>query len=362
MEKKTIKIKQRQQIIEIIRGKKTIFEIKELSKLFNGLYIVTNDKVWDLWGYKIKKNLKNNFFLKILPDGERYKNIQSAAEIYNFLSKNKATRNSCLIALGGGVIGDLAGFCASTYHRGMKLIQIPTTLLSMVDSSIGGKTGFNLKAGKNLVGSFYQPNYIITDIEFISTLPNEEFLCGIAEIIKAGLISSKKLFELIEKNKREILNRDEKILEHIIFSAQDIKVKVVTKDEKETGLRAILNFGHTFGHSLEKISNWKLMHGVAVAQGMAFEAYLSYKKGYIDLKKLLRIITLLKEYGYDLSVRFSFDKIKKGFYYDKKRKDKQVEWVLLKDIGSASFGEKVEEDLLNDALKTYNQFLLSNLL
>lgn len=361
MDKKTIKIKEDLKKIKIIRAKNSLDELGKISENYNGLYIITNNTVWSLWGDKIKQILDNKFYVFILPDGEKYKNLKSVEKIYNFLSENKATRNSCLVAFGGGVIGDLAGFCASTYHRGMKLIHIPTTLLSMVDSSIGGKTGFNLKAGKNLVGTFYQPDFIITDTQFISTLPTREFLSGLAEIIKAGLISDEKLFRLMEDKNEKILRRDDVILEQIIFRSQDIKIKVVTQDEKESGLRAILNFGHTFGHSIEKISNWKIMHGFAVAQGMGFESYLSYKKGYIDLTKVVRIISFLKNYKYPLYIKHPLSDIKNTFSYDKKRKEKDIEWVLLCDIGKAVFSEKVQDTLLDDALKTYNDFLRKNI-
>lgn len=357
MDRKTIKIREKERKIEIIRGQNCLDSIKDIFKKYNGLYIITNDKVWSLWGEKIKAVLDNSFFLYILPDGERYKNLKSVERMYDFLSKNKATRNSCIIAFGGGVVGDLAGFCASTYHRGMRLIHIPTTLLSMVDSSIGGKTGFNLKTGKNLVGTFYQPDYIISDTKFLDTLPDKEFFSGLAEIIKAGLIADSKLFFLIESRKEDILRREENILDKIIFAAQDIKIKVIKKDEKESNLRAILNFGHTFGHAVEKLSKWRMMHGYAIAKGIAFESYLSYKVGYLSFEKYLRIISLVKSYGYPIKFKFNPCVLRKTFFYDKKRKDNDVEWVLLKNIGKASYGEKIKDDLLQDALNDYNKDL-----
>ncbi|MCX7991298.1 MAG: 3-dehydroquinate synthase [Proteobacteria bacterium] len=353
MEKKLIKIRESSKEIIIISGINSTDALKDILNNYNGTYIVTNHKVWNLWGYKIRDILRNRFFLYTLPDGERYKNISSVMKIYNFLTENKATRNSCLIAFGGGVIGDLAGFSASTYHRGMKLIHIPTTLLSMVDSSIGGKTGFNLRSGKNLVGTFYQPDYIISDTNYLSSLDRNEFLSGLAEIIKAGLISDKGLFDLLEKNQKKIMAVDKELIDKIISVAQNIKIKVITKDEKEGGLRAILNFGHTFGHSLERLSNWKIMHGFAVAQGIAFESYLSYLRGFLSLNKLKRIIGLLKKYDYSLKAKYPVNRMKESFIYDKKRKNKEVEWVLLKDIGKASCGEIVDERLLDMALEGY---------
>ncbi len=357
MEKRLVEFSGEIKKVEIVRGFRATNFIKDIYKHYNGLYIITNERVWSLWGEQVRNLLKDRFFLYVMPDGERYKNIKYVEKIFNFLTGNKATRNSCLVAFGGGVIGDLGGFCASTYHRGMKLIQIPTTLLAMVDSSIGGKTGFNLRSGKNLVGTFYQPDYIITDTEYLSTLSKKEFLSGFAEVIKAGLIADKGLFRIIENNLRGIVELNEKVVNEIISRAQDIKVDVVVRDEKESGLRAILNFGHTLGHSLEKLSNWKIMHGLAVAKGLAFESYISYLKGYLDFGKFKRIIEVVKNFGYRIDFSFPLDKLKESFYYDKKRKDRDVEWVLLKDIGKASFGEVVDDLVLNEALNNYNSFI-----
>lgn len=357
MEEKVIKIKASTKNIRLLRGSGAIEELPDKLSKFGVVYIISNDLVWKLCGERLSKVLKNNFEVFVLKDGERYKNIRSVEKIYNFLAEKKATRSSALIAFGGGVIGDLGAFVASTYHRGMKLIHIPTTLLSMVDSSIGGKTGFNLKYGKNLVGTFYQPEYIIVDIDFLSTLSDSEFLSGFSEVIKAALISNKKLFKLIEENKERILKREKNILGLIVSESEDIKIKVVIKDERESGIRAILNFGHTFGHSIEKLSNWKISHGFAVAKGMAFETYLSYLKGYIDLETSKRIIRVINNYSFPLKSTFSTKDIEDTVIYDKKRKDKFVEWVLLKGIGKASFGEFVESKMLKEAVNSYNDFL-----
>jgi len=235
-------------------------------------------------------------------------------------------------------------------------MHIPTSLLAMVDSSIGGKTGYNLKYGKNLVGTFYHPDLILTDINFLKTLDKKEYLSGLSEAIKSALIWDKDLFELIEAYPDKLLKRDSELLIKVVSKSQNIKIKVVSEDEKETGIRAILNFGHTLGHAVEKLSRWKIKHGFAVAKGIAFESYLSLLKGYLSKDKTRRIINTLKNYGYSLRLNPSKELVQ-SFYFDKKRKYKEVEWVLLKNIGKASFGELLDEPMINLAIDSYNDFL-----
>ncbi len=356
MEEKIIKIRSEEKIIKLISGREILYRLKEFLPINNGIFVLSNDYVWELWGKKLEEALDKAFTPLIIKDGERYKNIKTIQNIYNFLAEKGATRGSLLIAFGGGVVGDLGGFVASTYHRGMKLIHIPTTLLSMVDSSIGGKTGFNLRFGKNLVGSFYQPELILTDISLLTTLDDKEYLSGMAEVIKAGLIADKSLFNLIAERSEGIIEKEPHLLTNLVSTAQEIKIKVVCKDEKESGLRAILNFGHTLGHALEKLANWKIKHGFAVAKGLAFESYLSFLKGYLNLTKTERIIKTLKCLGYDLKINPS-EELTETFYYDKKRRHKEVEWVLLKDIGKAVYGETVDKGILKEAISSYNGFL-----
>jgi 3-dehydroquinate synthase len=304
--------------------------------------VLSNNTIWQYWGKYFNKIFKDQkSYLHLIPDGERYKNIKTVSEIYEHLSLSGATRNTALIAVGGGVIGDLGGFVASTYHRGIPLVHVPTTLLAQVDSSIGGKTGYNLKTGKNIVGTFYQPAFIFVDTNFLNTLPDREFLSGMAEVIKSALIKDGVFFEYLEKNREKILKRDNRALMHVVKTAEKIKIGVVERDERESGERAILNFGHTIGHAIERYKNWKISHGEAVAIGMCYAAALSLKKGYITELAYNRINSLIKNFGLPTSFKIAFEKLEKLIYYDKKRREKDVEWVLLKDIGHAVWGEKL---------------------
>lgn len=344
MEEITLKIKGFDRKVSIFLGKEALSSLSGIIKKYglNKCFILSNERVWQLWGSSLEDRLEElDKTIHIIPDGEKYKNIKTVSQIYEQLALSGATRKTLLISFGGGVVGDLGGFVASTYHRGMPLVHIPTTLLAMVDSSIGGKTGYNLKFGKNLVGTFYQPLFVFTDVAFLKTLPEKEYVSGLAEVIKAALIKDKSLFEYLEENKENILGREEKALLHIVRNAVKIKIKVVEGDEREQGERAILNFGHTLGHAIEKFYNWKILHGEAVAIGMCYAAALSLKKGYLKDDDYERIIKLIGEYGLPTKVRTSFSRFEPFIYQDKKRKDKDVEWVLLKEIGNALWGEKV---------------------
>lgn len=347
MEEMNLKIKSKVTNVKFYIGDKIFKNISNLldKHKVDEILILSNDTVWNLWSKKIEVSLatKRVKAIVLIPDGERYKNINTVSNIYNSLANHGATRKTALLAVGGGVIGDLGGFVASTYHRGIPLIHVPTTLLSQVDSSVGGKTGYNLVAGKNLVGTFYQPLFTLIDIGFLDTLPEREYLSGLSEIIKAGLIRDKKLVNFMIRNRDKILNKDSISLYHIISKAVQIKINVVAKDEKESGERAILNFGHTLAHAVERYKNWKILHGDAVAVGICFAAKISKLKGYIDELKCKKIIDLIKSYKLPTKMSLSYEKLSSLINHDKKRKDKDVEWVLLKDIGDAIWGEKVDD-------------------
>lgn len=258
----------------------------------NKFLIIISEKVNKLYGKDL--NIKNAIKF-ILKDGEEQKNFKNYQKILNIALKNKLERKDAIIAIGGGVVGDIAGFVAATYLRGIDFIQIPTTLLACVDSSVGGKVAINTKFGKNLVGSFYQPKVVFCNLNFLKTLDERQFKTGLAEILKYAFIQKScpinieyDLFDFLNENADKILLREPEILAKIVKTSLEIKASVVAADEKEQGLRKILNFGHTYGHAIEKITNYKkYTHGEAVAIGMDFAINLAYKKGLIseDYKK-----------------------------------------------------------------------------
>lgn len=357
MEEISIAFNPKRKEVRLLTGRNSL---KLTSRLINDTYnskvVITNNTIWNIWKDYFEKNIKN-FFLYQIEDGEKYKNYKTISKIYEFLVSINATRKTALIGFGGGVVGDITGFVASTYHRGVPLIHIPTTVLAQVDSAIGGKTGYNLREGKNLIGTFYQPSLIISDSLFLDTLPEKEFRSGLAEVIKAGCIMDDKLFHLIENNQKEIKRRDKDILNTIIKMSQLVKINVVQEDEEEKGIRAILNFGHTLGHSIEKLKRWRIPHGYAVAIGMGFASYLSYSTGYLCKEEFLRVIKLLRNMEFEVFTKLDFSSLGNTLIKDKKRKDDLVEWVLLRKIGQAEYGVKLEVKHVLSELKKYENFV-----
>ena len=274
------------------------------------------------------------------------KSIQNFQKILNFLADNNFDRTDLIIAVGGGVVGDISGYVASAYLRGIQFIQIPTTLLAQVDSSVGGKTAINISAGKNLVGAFYNPKGVIIDTSVLKTLPNREFKAGLAEVVKYALIKNKSLFSLLEKHAKEILLMDQKIIEEIIFASIHTKAQIVTRDEKEDGIRAILNFGHTFGHAIEAHGKYKkILHGEAVAKGMKVASRISFLENLISEKEYKKVISLLEMFEFDLSLnQYNYEELKPYIFRDKKIKAGRLNLVLLnrlsKAIISSSFDTK----------------------
>ena len=285
-------------------------------------------------------------FKIILQYGEKAKSIQKFQKILNFLADNNFDRTDLIIAVGGGVVGDISGYVASSYLRGIQFIQIPTTLLAQVDSSVGGKTAINISAGKNLVGAFYNPKGVIIDTSVLKTLPNREFKAGLAEVIKYALIKNKSLFSLLEKHAKEILLMDQRIIEEIIFASIHTKAQIVTRDEKEDGIRAILNFGHTFGHAIEAHGKYKkILHGEAVAKGMKVASRISFLENLISEKEYKKVISLLEMFEFDLSLnQYNYEELKPYIFRDKKIKAGRLNLVLLnrlsKAIISSSFDTK----------------------
>ena len=290
-----------------------------------------------------------------IPDGEQYKNLDWANSIYTALLINSFDRKSALVALGGGVIGDLTGFAAATFMRGVPFIQVPTTLLAMVDSSVGGKTGVNHPMGKNMIGAFYQPKKVLMDLEVLRTLPKEELLSGMAEVIKYGVIRDSSFFEYLDTNREKILSLDPDALGYIISRSCEIKAEVVSADEREGGLRAILNFGHTVGHAIETAENYTMRHGYAVAIGMVYASRLAHKTGLCDQSVPDRVETLIQSYGLPtdlsaLSRKPSSAELMATMQIDKKAEGGKVKFVLPKKIGEVVITKEWDEQQLQELL------------
>jgi len=311
--------------------------------------IVTNETVAPLYLDVMKSNIDDKTIEVItIKDGEHYKTIDTWSKIIDKLTAMRANRDTTIIALGGGVLGDIAGFAAATFMRGLPFIQVPTTLLAQVDSSVGGKTGVNHKEGKNLIGSFYQPAMVISDIDVLSTLPDREYKCGLAEIIKYGAIYDVDFFAWLESNMSELLNRVPKKLIYAISRSCQIKANIVGEDEFEIGKRAILNFGHTFGHALENIMGYgELLHGEAVAIGMIIASKLSP----INSLERNRLISLIKSANLPHKIELNDEnQMLDVMRTDKKVKNKKLRFVLLRSLGEAFVEEDLSEKEILDAI------------
>lgn len=292
--------------------------------------LITDDIVDDLYSKIVEKSLTNENFevvKYVIKNGEASKNGENFIDILNFLAENELTRTDCVFALGGGVVGDLAGFCAATYLRGIGFIQCPTTLLAMVDSSVGGKTAIDLKAGKNLAGAFYQPDVVICDCDAVKTLPEEIFSDGCAEIIKYGAIFDEKLLShLKEKGKSFDLQK-------VVKRCVELKCETVTKDEFDLGLRQLLNFGHTIGHSIEALSNYEFSHGKAVAAGMAIISKACVKSGLCEKNVSEELTEIIKKFDLPTESSYPVDDMIKIIKNDKKRKGDSITLVVPECLG-----------------------------
>jgi 3-dehydroquinate synthase len=282
-----------------------------------------------------------------IPAGEKSKSLKYVGACYDAMARHRLERKSFIVALGGGVVGDLAGFVASSYLRGIPFIQIPTTLLAQVDSSVGGKTGINLKAGKNLVGAFYQPRLVVCDLATLDTLPDREMRAGLAEVIKYGIIYDAPFFRRLEQQIGAALSRDPAVLAKIVARCCEIKADVVSQDETESGLRAILNFGHTIGHALEAISGYgKYLHGEAISIGQVYAARLSQKVLGLPPADVERIRSLLERAGLPVAARLNAgqkQKLLAAMKLDKKVSAGEIKFVLARQIGKVEFGQRVPE-------------------
>ncbi|NJD55376.1 MAG: 3-dehydroquinate synthase [Nitrospirae bacterium] len=323
----------------------------------SSIALVSNTTVFPLYGAAVARSLSAaglSCAEIILPDGEEHKTMASAERIFDAMLRARLDRTSVRVALGGGVIGDLAGFAASVYMRGIDFIQIPTTLLAQVDSSVGGKTGVNHPLGKNMLGTFWQPRLVWIDVDTLLTLPRREFIAGVAEIIKYGIIWDRELFDFLETQVQNVLDLDSGPIRHIIRRSCEIKADVVARDEREGGLRAILNFGHTIGHALETATGYtSFLHGEAVAVGMCAEAELARLLGIIGAEEVLRVRRLVGAYGLpsaipgDIDLDLFFHSMK----LDKKAVSGALRFILPDRIGNVTIHRAIPESLIRRAVE-----------
>ncbi|MBE6835430.1 MAG: 3-dehydroquinate synthase [Ruminococcaceae bacterium] len=321
---------------DVIIGKDILSSLGDrLVDKFEGckITVVTDSRVDSLYSETVLDSLSEAGFQTekfVFPEGEQSKNKDILFELLEYLAEKRMTRNDLLLALGGGVVGDLTGFAASCYLRGVRFIQVPTTLLACVDSSVGGKTGINLQAGKNLAGAFWQPEAVFCDLNTLDTLSDETFADGMAEVIKYGVIADKELFDTVKNGN---IRNNAELLENTVARCVSIKRDIVNADERENGIRRVLNFGHTVGHAVEKCSDYSVSHGSAVAIGMVVASRASYKNGYSETDCTDEIISALKENSLPVSCDFSAEKLSAAALSDKKMSMGNVAFILPECIG-----------------------------
>ncbi len=365
MEQIKLNIKTKTQKYPIIIGSNLTLKISNIIRKnsinFKQCLIVADKNIPKKFIFNIKKSLKQKkIYIYLFNASEINKNMNSVDKILKILLKKNFSRDDCVISVGGGITGDVSGFVASLFKRGLKFINMPTTLLSQVDSSIGGKTGVNSKYGKNLIGSFYQPNLVITDTQFLKSLSKREIICGYGEVLKHSLISDKNFFNFLNKYVKKILNLSSPFIEKTIYESCKIKKIVVEKDEKEKGLRKILNFGHTFAHAYEASLGYskKLNHGEAVILGMKTALNFSLKNSSFKKKEYELIINHIKnaKLNYSLNKFFSLKDLNKILSFmikDKKNNSSKINLVLLKKIGSPIFNKEYTKKNIILFLKNY---------
>lgn len=320
------------------------------------LMVVTNTTVAGFYLETLRTGLSGHRIAEcVLPDGERHKTLQTAGRVFDALVEAKLNRDATVLALGGGVVGDIAGFAAACYQRGVGYVQIPTTLLAQVDSSVGGKTGVNHPGGKNLIGAFYQPLAVLADTDTLATLPDRELRAGLAEVIKYGCVWDLQLFDWLDLNIEKLTNRDTDALTHAIGQSCAIKATVVARDERESNLRAILNFGHTFGHAIESATSYeKYLHGEAVGLGMLVATDLSHRLGLIDRAAQHRVQDVVARAGLPTDVpRIGVARAVELMQMDKKVRAGTVRLVLLEKLGRAVVTGQYAQSALDATLAEY---------
>ena len=325
--------------------------------------VILDKNVERIYGSSIRKMINSfadkKYFL-VLPASERIKSFKTANQIFARLFEEQFGRDTLLIAIGGGTVGDVAGFAASTYMRGLPLVHIPTTLLSAVDSSIGGKTGINFKEAKNFIGTFYQPSLVLIDTNFLNSLPEGELISGFGEVIKYSYLTNRKFYSTLLSDYNLLMKKDSNFLNRIIYESVKIKSAVVSEDENEiTGLRKILNLGHTFAHAFESQSSYKLSHGKAVIAGIVSALFLSFEKGLIDQDQLNYMLELPLKFQPSIKIKnINTEDIFRIMTYDKKNSQGKIKFVLIKDFGEILIDMDADRKLIYNALKRTNKILV----
>jgi len=350
----TLRVELGERSYEIAIGKGCLGGVGEAVSKLSGvsprLALISNPTVHALYGRAVEESLDSAGFETatiIVPDGEEYKGLMWVEKIYSELLRRRLDRQSVVLALGGGVIGDMAGFAAATYMRGIRFVQVPTTLLAQVDSSVGGKTGVNHPLGKNMIGAFWQPSLVWMDMDVLSTLPERQLLAGLSEVIKYGVIWDRGFFDYLREARKDILSLDAQAIARLVRRSCEIKADVVAKDEREGGLRAILNFGHTMGHAIETLTGYtKYLHGEAVAIGMYLEALLSERLGIMKQGGAEEVRALMDAYGlpFALPDGLKTDAMLGAMAVDKKTVGGQLRFVLPEEIGKVRVSEPVSEE------------------
>ena len=320
--------------------------------------VVTNETIAPLYLDLLNTTLaKYQVDACVLPDGEQHKTLETYARVIDHLMSRRHNRSTTLIALGGGVIGDITGFVAATYQRGVALIQVPTTLLALVDSSVGGKTAVNHPHGKNMIGAFYQPRLVLADLAMLDSLPDREYLAGIAEVIKYGVIRDAEFFRWLERNVDRLLGRDADALNHAVLTSCAIKADVVASDEREDGIRAILNFGHTFGHAIETLTRYEYLHGESVAIGMVMAADLSMRTGMLSSIEAGRIKALVAAFGLPVAPpgNVTAEAMRMSMGMDKKVVDGRLRLILTRSLGDALVTDQFDTNAFDATLAAHGK-------
>ncbi len=322
------------------------------ARLPKRVFVLTSPEIWSLWSKRFVASFQTELVVLMLEAGERHKTLDSVEKLLRQMAKEGGDRSSLLIAFGGGIVGDVGGFLAAIFMRGIDYIQVPTTFLAQVDSSVGGKTGVNLPEGKNLVGAFHHPLAVFADMELLSTLPERELRAGLFESVKAGIIRDRALVRFMEDNAAAILAGNPAALEKVIVASIRIKAEVVGKDEHEGGLRMILNLGHTLGHAIESVTGYKqLLHGEAIGWGLIAALYLGWKRGSITEPQFERLMRLIYLYGPLPALKINAQKLVDASAKDKKHRGNRRRFVLPVGIGDAAVVEDVTEAELLEAAK-----------
>lgn len=325
------------------------------AKIGQKVVVITDTNVdscqYDVFSEFLKEG-EYEVYKYVIEAGEKSKNLDVVSKIYTYLMSLKLDRNATLIALGGGVVGDITGFVAATFLRGIKFVQVPTTLLAQADSSVGGKVGVDFMGAKNVIGSFYQPNFVYMNVNSLKTLPKTEFISGLAEVIKHGIIMDREFFDYIDYNSKRILDCDEDTLMYMAKVNCTIKGNIVEKDEKESGLRALLNFGHTIGHAIESMANFEKLHGECVSIGMVAACKMAVQLDMIDVEILKKVEELIEKVGLPTRIsNMDIEEIYNQMFYDKKAKNGKLVFIIPKKIGEAFQMTIENEEIIKNSIK-----------